>query len=165
MIIAVDADGGIGLKNELPWYCPEDFAHFKEMTEGSTVVMGMNTYKSLPMYPKGLPKRSNLVICRNPEECTDSITGVTFVTLDQVRESEISGWVIGGAHTVHELKDQILVAAITRMPGTYGCDVFIDTDDFTDEMEFLERKELTSDVHVDLYAGLDIIPDLRKLLK
>jgi dihydrofolate reductase len=152
MILAMDMEGGIGKDNELPWYSKEDFAYFKEMTEGSVVVMGMNTYKSLPMYPLGLPNRKNLVICREPENEV-AVEGVTFVTLEQIKESTDRAWLIGGAHTFYELKDQVEIVSVTVMKGEYECDTFVDIEDFTDDKILVDDKELSSDAHVYMYVS------------
>ena len=47
IIVAVDSHFGMGYKNELPWYSPEDLKFFKETTINHDVLMGKNTYESL----------------------------------------------------------------------------------------------------------------------
>ena len=64
-IVAVDNKWGIGKKNKLLANIPEDMKFFKEMTTGSVVIMGMNTFKSMNYKP--LPNRQNIVICRTDE--------------------------------------------------------------------------------------------------
>lgn len=58
-IYGIDVKG----KGSIPWHSKLDMQHFKELTEGHTVVMGFNTWKSLPVRP--LPNRENIVISRN----------------------------------------------------------------------------------------------------
>lgn len=53
----------IGSGNTIPWHIPEDFAHFKSITMGQTVVMGRKTWESLPRKP--LPGRRNVVVTRS----------------------------------------------------------------------------------------------------
>lgn len=53
----------IGRRNELPWHLPEDLAHFKETTLGSPVIMGRQTFESLPS--GALPGRLNIVLSRS----------------------------------------------------------------------------------------------------
>lgn len=65
IIAAVAADGGIGRKGQLLWHISDDLKHFKELTMGKPVVMGRNTWESLPKRP--LPGRLNVVITSNPE--------------------------------------------------------------------------------------------------
>jgi dihydrofolate reductase len=64
LILAVDVNGVIGYQgiNQLPWYFPEDLKRFKKLTYGQSLIMGLNTYSSLP---KLLPGRTHFVISRN----------------------------------------------------------------------------------------------------
>lgn len=48
MIVAATARGEIGYQNTLPWRLKGDLRRFKEITLGNIVVMGRNTYESLP---------------------------------------------------------------------------------------------------------------------
>jgi dihydrofolate reductase len=59
-IVAVDNNWGIGFNGELLEHIPEDLKYFKELTTGHVVVMGTNTWNSLPIKP--LPKRGNIII-------------------------------------------------------------------------------------------------------
>lgn len=59
-IVAVNEDWGIGYNNELLEHIPADLQYFKAVTIGRTVVMGLNTWNSLPKKP--LPNRLNVVI-------------------------------------------------------------------------------------------------------
>lgn len=47
-IAAVSTNGVIGIDNEIPWRIPEDFKHFRETTMGHAVLVGYNTYLTLP---------------------------------------------------------------------------------------------------------------------
>ena len=59
-IVAVDNDWGIGYNGDLLEHIPEDLKYFKNVTNGHTIVMGYNTYMSLPVRP--LPNRKNIVL-------------------------------------------------------------------------------------------------------
>jgi dihydrofolate reductase len=59
-IVAVDNNWGIGFNGDLLEHIPEDLKYFKELTTGHVVVMGTNTWNSLPIKP--LPKRGNIII-------------------------------------------------------------------------------------------------------
>lgn len=63
-ILAVGENGEIGQNGDMPWGrgLPKDLEYFKEQTVGNIVVMGHNTFKSLP-FEYGFPKRKNYVIC------------------------------------------------------------------------------------------------------
>lgn len=62
MIAAVAENRAIGNKNELIYWLPDDLKRFKQLTTGHTIIMGSNTFRSLP---KGaLPNRRNIVLSR-----------------------------------------------------------------------------------------------------
>ena len=63
MIAAVGKNGELGKNNKLIWHFKEDMAFFRETTIGCTVIMGRQTFESLP---KALPGRKNIVISSNP---------------------------------------------------------------------------------------------------
>ncbi len=60
IIVAVGNHYEIGQKNQLLCHLPEDLKYFKRVTGGHTVLMGENTYLSLPKRP--LPQRRNIVL-------------------------------------------------------------------------------------------------------
>ena len=68
IIVAIAKNRAIGRDNDLLWYISEDLKRFKRITTGHTIIMGRNTFKSLPKGP--LPNRKNIVITDNPEDCS-----------------------------------------------------------------------------------------------
>ena len=72
--------GAIGKNNELLYHIKNDMDNFKRFTDGNTVIMGMNTYLSLPNQ-KPLKNRTNIVLTSNPKLCTEKFgnTSVHFV--------------------------------------------------------------------------------------
>ena len=66
VIVAHDNKNGIGLNNKLPWYLQKDMNMFKDMTMNNVVIMGKNTWLSLPIKP--LPKRINIVVSTTLED-------------------------------------------------------------------------------------------------
>jgi dihydrofolate reductase len=64
IIVAVAANNVIGGENKLLWHIKEDLQRFKTLTSGHAVVMGRKTWESLG---RPLPKRTNIVITRNPD--------------------------------------------------------------------------------------------------
>ena len=61
MIAAVGKNLELGYKNDLIWHFKEDMKFFKEKTLNHVVVMGDNTYLSLP---KTLRNRTNIVLSK-----------------------------------------------------------------------------------------------------
>ena len=64
-IVAMGRNGEIGFRGDMPWHLPEDLKHFKQLTLGHPVIMGRNTWESLPKRP--LPGRRNIVVSHNPD--------------------------------------------------------------------------------------------------
>ena len=59
MIACVGKNLELGKNNDLIWHLPNDLKYFKKVTTNHVVVMGKNTFKSLP---KILPNRKNIVL-------------------------------------------------------------------------------------------------------
>jgi len=93
IIAAIGANRELGKGNDLIWHFKEDMKFFKEMTTGSTVIMGRKTFQSLP---KALPNRRNIVISRNKGFSADGVEVVASVkeALEAAKNDEI--FVIGG---------------------------------------------------------------------
>ena len=62
-IVAVARNGVIGLHNQIPWYLPADLKFFKRTTIHHHVIMGRKSFLSIG---RPLPKRTNIVVTRNP---------------------------------------------------------------------------------------------------
>lgn len=62
IIVAMARNRTIGINNTLPWRCPEDLKHFKELTMGHHMIMGRKTYDSIG---KPLPGRTTVVVTRD----------------------------------------------------------------------------------------------------
>jgi dihydrofolate reductase len=99
MIWAQSSNRAIGKDNEIPWRIKEDFQYFKNMTDGCTVIMGKNTWLSLPEKSRPLPGRRNIVLSRNPDSFEHD-GAECFPTLEDALathpDKEVV-WVIGGA--------------------------------------------------------------------
>jgi len=121
IIVAMDAQRGIGINNTLPWKLPEDMAHFKRLTTGNTVIMGRKTFDSIG---RPLPNRRNIVITRNPDWRHDGVEAVGSVEAALALLDGATGFVIGGAEIYQQsmqLADQLIITEIAR---TYQCDAF-----------------------------------------
>ena len=121
LIVACDPKGGIGYENKLPWSNIEgDLPRFKSLTSGKTVVMGRNTWESLPTKP--LPNRFNIVVT------TKEIDGIITMPNITVRESIDlkEAWIIGGAKLVNTNWWCIDEVHLTKILTEYTCDTFID---------------------------------------
>nr|WP_216851813.1 dihydrofolate reductase [Herbiconiux sp. VKM Ac-2851] len=132
MIWAEARGGVIGDGGGIPWHVPEDMAHFRELTAGSTVVMGRKTWDSLPERFRPLPGRRNIVVTRQ-----DNWTSAGAERAESVQSAVDTGggsaddvWVIGGGEIYRQavsLADRLEVTEIdlevdgdTRAPAIDG---------------------------------------------
>jgi dihydrofolate reductase len=93
LVWAQSAGGVLGMDGRLPWHLPEDLRRFRELTLGSTVVMGRRTWESLPARVRPLPGRKNVVLTRQADYVAPGAEVVT--SLENVLT--LDAWVIGGA--------------------------------------------------------------------
>lgn len=121
LVVAIDAQRGIGVDNQLPWHLPADLAHFKRVTLGKPIVMGRKTFDSIG---RPLPGRRNIVITRNPAwshpgvEVADSL-GAAVALLGGEPAS-----IIGGAQVFAEAIGVADRMVVTEIDHTYRCDTF-----------------------------------------
>lgn len=96
LIGAIGKNGELGKNNELIWYIPDDLKFFKENTINHTIVMGYNTFLSLP---KLLVKRKHIVLTRKNINLPDEV--IVFHDKDSVLKYAESHnddiFIIGGA--------------------------------------------------------------------
>ncbi|RME59658.1 MAG: dihydrofolate reductase, partial [Candidatus Dadabacteria bacterium] len=64
-IAAMDKGRVIGCGNKIPWHLPEDLKRFSQLTKGHTVLMGKNTFFSIPEKYRPLPERLNVIASRS----------------------------------------------------------------------------------------------------
>jgi dihydrofolate reductase len=119
LILACDPKGGIGYQNRLPWTNIQgDLPRFKRLTDKFPVIMGRNTWDSLPKKP--LPNRINIVVTSRPFEQE----GVTCV--DSIINHSDFYWLIGGAKLIEQSWQYINEIHLTKTYDHYTCDTFID---------------------------------------
>ena len=88
IIAAIARNRVIGNRGKLAWDIPEELRHFKETTEGHSVVMGRKTYDSIGL----LPDRKNYVMSWN----SDTPNNIGMQAVMQRSENE-KMFIIGGA--------------------------------------------------------------------
>ena len=116
MIAAVARNKAIGFKDKLIYWLPNDLKRFKQLTTGNTIVMGLNTYRSLP---KGaLPNRRNCVLSHSVSQlpgCECFTSWNDFIATCQPDE-EI--YIIGGATLYQQLIDKADRLCLTEIDDT-----------------------------------------------
>lgn len=127
IVVAVDAQLGIGKTGALPWRLKEDMKHFKELTTGdgnNMVVMGRKTWESIPEKFRPLPNRINVVVSRTMQAGPGDFSVAR--SLDDAL-GYLSGrtFVIGGGEIYKEAIGHPACAElwITRVGASFDCDV------------------------------------------
>ncbi len=93
MISSVGRNRELGKNNSLIWHFKEDMKFFKETTMGHTVVMGLNTYKSLP---GNLPGRHIIVVSNDLIDGVDTVNGIEPI-IEKYQNTEEEVFICGGA--------------------------------------------------------------------
>lgn len=141
-ILAMTHDGLIGNNNMLAWHIPEDLVHFRKKTKNSVVIMGRNTFFSLPEKFRPLPDRRNIVFTHtNIEwvECVDSVEELEVLLQNEKRKI----FLIGGAQLYNyffknELIDHV---ELTLLDGDFAGNVYID--DFREKFFEVSREKFS----------------------
>ena len=95
IIAAVAKNRAIGYQNKLIYWLPNDLKRFKQLTTGHTIIMGRNTFLSLP---KGaLPNRRNIVLSRSRKTfpCCDVYPSLEEALRHCAPDEDV--YIIGGA--------------------------------------------------------------------
>ncbi|EPZ35392.1 hypothetical protein ROZALSC1DRAFT_26838 [Rozella allomycis CSF55] len=166
MIVASTKDGGIGCDGKLPWQkCGKslsaDMAFFKKITTScenswsiesnvpSTVIMGKNTWFSIPEKFRPLPNRTNIVLSRNGFECEHKdVIHATSIENALKLVSDGNVFVIGGGYLYEKMlnfhNDTIESILLTEVSSEFECDTFIDMNQI--HTQFPGKQDITVSV-------------------
>lgn len=151
LIAAIDKNRGIGNKNNLLAHISEDLKYFKRVTDGHTIVMGYNTYMSLPIRP--LPNRKNIVLTTKNID----LPGATVIhSLDELFNEitlEEEAFICGGASIYEQLLPFADKLYITHIFEEFEADTFFP--EITDNWEITKsicRKENINHKHPHIWA-------------
>ncbi len=139
-IVACAKNRVIGKDNEIPWYLPTDFAYFKRTTINHHIIMGRNCFESIG---RPLPKRTNIVITRNPFYIASGCLMVNSIA-EGLKMAENNGeteaFIIGGG--------EIYKQSVDLWDRLYLTEVDLDTegDVFFPELD-LSKWQLVSEEH------------------
>ena len=143
LIAAIAKNNAIGFENKLIYWLPNDLKRFKELTTGHTIIMGSNTFRSLP---KGaLPNRRNIVLSRREKEFPGC---ETFSSLEEALANctnEEVVYIIGGEmlyRTALPLADILCLTEVEDTPKE--ADAFFPLFKKS-EWEIIEQEEHTTD--------------------
>jgi len=146
LVVAIDAQNGIGVDNQLPWHLPEDLAHFKRVTLGKPVIMGRKTFDSIG---RPLPKRRNIVVTRNAEWSHDGVQRAASLEDAIAQLDGEAASIIGGAQIFDSAMNVADSMIVTHIDHAFKCDTFFPP---IDPAVWLETARET---HRDAANGVD----------
>ena len=122
IIVAVDADWGIGKDGDLLQRISADMKYFREKTTGNVLVMGRKTLESLPG-GRGLPRRRNIVLTGRRDFAAENCQ-IVHSPADAVLSADEDTWVIGGESVYRAFLPLCSRVYVTRIAADGGADVF-----------------------------------------
>jgi len=141
LIWAMTRNRVIGRDNALPWRLPDEMRHFMRTTLGHTVIMGRKQFDAMG---KPLPKRTNVVVSRNPAYAANG--AVVVRTIDEAIEyaraaGDDEAMVIGGG--------EIYSLALPKADRLYFTliDTEMDGDTFFPAFDETQWKEVEREDH------------------
>lgn len=145
IIVAIAENNVIGNEGKLIWHIPRDLKHFREITDGATIIMGRKTFESLPGV---LPNRKHVVLTRNKEYSIDHPEVTIIHSLEEIepyRESDEEAFIIGGGELFRLMLPHASRLYITWVGKSWDGDTFfpeIPSDEFmlTEEWEDTDEK-------------------------
>lgn len=177
IIVASSLEYGIGYENKLCWNIPNELKHFRDITmrrhnknKKNCIIMGKNTWYSLPNAPSPLKDRINIIISVNDYDkiekeisASDMKDTYVFKTIEDVLRYIDSddmietAFIIGGA----QLYNTFLEKYIRRVNSIYWsliygknyiCDRFIASDRIYNNFSFFKEDIIINDNYVSMYG-------------
>ena len=147
LIAAFAEEGVIGKDGKIPWTLKEDLKHFRNKTEGCSVVMGRKTYESIG---RPLPNRLNIVMTKNPKglaEVKEVSNTKDALKVASSYSDEI--FIIGGEKIYEEFLPLATKMYLTKI------DIKVNGDTFFPSWNKNEWKELSKQDKKDVDQGIE----------
>lgn len=178
-ILAMDSNNGLSKEGIIPWNNKKDLLFFYKKTKNNVVIMGKNTYFSLPDNSRPLRDRLNIVLTNKPnlflnEDYEENKNYVknneviftnninihsailknreNFCKLYPALNSDFKIFIIGGKQIYDHYIPLCEVVWVTRIKNCYSCDLIFDIDL---EKQFKEvSKEEDNEISISKYINL-----------
>ena len=142
IIVAIASNRAIGKDNRLLWHLSDDLKRFKKLTTGHTLIMGRNTFLSLPN--GALPNRRHIVISdiagESFEGCEMAGSIEESITLAGTNEE---CFVIGGGMVYKQFLPLAGKLYLTQVHASFEADTFFPEIDFS-HWKALAREEVNA---------------------
>lgn len=123
IIVAIARNNAIGKDNRLLWHLSDDLKRFKKLTSGHTLIMGRNTFLSLPN--GALPNRRHIVITDLPHETFEGCEMAHSIdqAIELAGDSE-ECFVIGGGMVYAQFLQVVGKLYLTQVHQSFEADTF-----------------------------------------
>ena len=124
IVVAKAKNNIIGKDNKLVWNLPEDMKHFKELTDGHTIIMGRKTFESIG---RVLPNRKHIIFSQNPDLKinNENVQVVhSLLEIQELIEEKDEAFVIGGSMIYNFLMPYVKKMYITEINEEFDGDTF-----------------------------------------
>ncbi|MEN8227870.1 MAG: dihydrofolate reductase [Bacteroidota bacterium] len=131
IIVAIGKNNAIGKENRLLWHLSDDLKRFKKLTTGHTMIMGRNTFLSLPN--GALPNRRHIVISDIPDESFEKCEMAHSIE----KAIELAGhteecFVIGGGMVYAQFLQVVGKLYLTQVHAAFEADTFFPVINFSE---------------------------------
>ena len=148
IVVAMAKNRAIGKNGQLLWHISNDLKHFKKVTTGKCVIMGHNTYVSLPGQ-KALPNRRNVIISDRLDAAPEGFELATSIQKAlQLVENEAEVFIMGGGMIYEQFLEMATTLHLTRVEKDFEADTYFPIVNF-DEWELTELEVIDDDPQVD----------------
>lgn len=157
-IYAIDSHNGLSKNGAIPWKSKTDMLFFMNKTQNNIVIMGKNTFFSLPLEHRPLKNRLNIVLTSTPHLYKDYKHNSVLFTDDSTIYQDILNnrtnyyemykclhvdfkiFFIGGKTIYEQFISLCDKSWVTQMKCNYNCDLFLDYN-YSDQFEVSLYKE------------------------
>lgn len=127
IICAKGINNEIGLNNKLLWHIKEDLEFYKNMTIGKNIIMGRNTFESMP--PNALKDRNPIVLSSKQIDFVTCYKDINLL-LENIEKSEEEFLVVGGARVYYEFLEYVDTMYLTQIYKSFNADTYFPTFDY-----------------------------------
>lgn len=141
-IVAMTKDGLIGKGNGLPWHIPADLRFFKEVTDGSSLIVGRATYEGLPNFGKD---RSMIVFTSQSDYKVKRIQDLAVTSIQEIVDLAFSPdkyFLIGGVmmyKLFSHMCKYFYITTIEESSNDYEGDKYFPLEVITNDFKLLQN--------------------------
>lgn len=130
LIAALGYKNEIGLDNKLLWHIPEDLFFYKKMTMNKNIIMGRNTFESMPV--NALKGRNPILLSSKQLDryCDVNCYSNIDDLLNYIKKSNQDFMVVGGAKVYEEFLPYVDTMYLTEIYKEYPADTYFPSFDY-----------------------------------